>query len=62
MPIFIDQVTTDVEVTPGTGTSRGGGATSEETAETQAENLRGVIRAILREELERALRLALPRR
>lgn len=62
MPVIIDTVSTDVTVAPSGGGARGGGGEADAAPETQADELRAVIREILREELERALRLALPQR
>lgn len=65
MPVIIDEVETEVTVSPGGGAAaRGAAGDVAEAAspETQAEELRLVIREILREEIERHMRLALPRR
>ncbi len=57
MPVTIDEITTDVSVDRGTQASGGAAAPMED--EVRIEELRAVIRELVREEVERQLRLAM---
>jgi hypothetical protein len=65
MPVIIGSVETDINVEGGTApTTRGGdGAqTTGASLEVQVEELRAAVRALIAEEVERALRRRLPER
>ncbi len=59
MPVTIDEITTDVSVERGTQPA-GGGTAAPAADEVRIEELRAVIRELVREEVERQFRLAMP--
>lgn len=59
MPVTIDEITTDVSVDRGPQSASGGGPTGPAEDEVRIEELRTVIRELVREEVERQLRLAM---
>ena len=58
MAVTIDEITTDISADRGTPSAAGGTAAPAED-EVRIEELRAVIRELVREEVERQLRLAM---
>lgn len=60
MPVTIDEVTTDISVDGGAQPAGGSSPAAPVDDEVRLEELRAVVRELVREEVERQLRLAMP--